>query len=247
MAAFADGELSGPWAARVPAASLLHPGALRLRADVTVCDEGDSVWLRGEFADADLDIALRGLPGAQRHRVDDQGRVVPTGKRVPACTLPRAGWQPLPQWLAVALPMSSLPGRLRERIALRLRAGGVETEANLLLTTLAMFAPWATVAANVRVQRLAFAVDASGRALVRGTPLPPLPGRLYVEHHGVALPCGCEFEPRLPAAIVARVLRLEGDEVALFAADGSCERVPANRFVRASRSAVRATLSRSHV
>lgn len=245
MAAFVDGELTGPWAARVPVGALAHAGRLRGRLDVRVCGAGDDVWLRGDVIDTEVDLVLRGLPGARRYHVDAQGRAVPSGRRIPECTLPEAGWQPIREALVVALPPTLLAGQQAARVELRLRPGGVPRPANLLLTTLSDFARWALVAPDVRLRPLAFAVDAAACVVVRGTPLPSLPGDLHVEECGVAVPCGREFEPALPAAIVARWLEIRGEVVVRFLPDATCERI--DGFVRASRSAVRATLARFDV
>lgn len=245
MAAFADGELSGPWAARVPACALAPAGRLRGRADVRVCEAGDEVWLRGDVADVETDRILRELPGARRYRIDAEGRAVPSGGRIPECTLPEGGWRPIREALVVLLPPTLLPGRLSAQVALRLRPGGAPRAANLLLTSLSAFSRWALLAPDVRLRPLAFAVDGQARVVVRGAPVPPLPGDLHVEACGVAVPCGLELAPALPVAVVARWLGITGEVVVRFLPDATCERVTG--FVRASRSAVRATLARFDV
>lgn len=245
MATFADGELSGPWAARVPASALVHAGRLRGHADVRVLEADDEVWLRGDIADVETDRILRGLPGARRYRVDAEGRAVPSGGRIPECAVPQGGWRPIREALAVRLPPTLLPGQRPAPVALRLCPGGVPRAANLLLTTLPVFARWALLAPEVRLRPLAFAVDGQARVVVRGAPVPPLPGDLHVEACGVAVPCGLELAPALPVAVVARWLGITDEVVVRFLPDATSERI--DGFVRASRSAVRATLARFDV
>ena len=80
MAAFVDGELTGPWAARVPVGALAPAGRLRGRLDVRVCGAGDDVWLRGDVIDTEVDLVLRGRLtvlrefGLGRHLLLDEQR-----------------------------------------------------------------------------------------------------------------------------------------------------------------------------
>jgi len=79
------------------------------------------------------------------------------------------------------------------------------------------------------------------RVIIRGTPLPPIAGRRYFERDGIALPCGFELQPAVDATVLQALLQTSAADLVIFDEDGSCQRVNAEDFVAASRSAVRAT------
>jgi len=233
-----------PWAVRLPAGAAHAAGALRLRAGVTVAEEGDWVWLRGDDLDDALDLELRKLPGGVRHLVGPDGTVTEVGRRLPAGELPAtARWLPLSSWLAPRPQPAALPGELPSRATLRLERTAAEAPATVLVTSIDAFADYACAAPLVRLRRLRVAAASDGRAVLWGEPLPPLPGSRYAEERGVAVPCGFEFKPRLEAEVVQALLGLSPEDLALFDEDGSYERVDSACFARASRGTARATRS----
>jgi hypothetical protein len=231
------------WAVLLPRASALAAGALRLRGDVRVREEEEELlWLRGEDLGEELDLELRKLPGARRHTVDGDGRFTEVGHRIPAGTLPSNGWKPLSTWLSPGPQPAALAGDVPQRVVLRVERTGVERPASVLLTSVEAWAAYARRAPAARLRPLTFAACADGRTIVRGAPLPPVPGRRYAEREGVAVPCGYAWSPPVEPAVVRQVLRLAAGDLALFAGDGTHERVDAAHFARATRAAARASL-----
>ena len=77
--------------------------------------------------------------------------------------------------------------------------------------------------------------------IVRGEPLPPLPGQRWVDREGIAVPAGWRWSPPVEAAIVRAVFGLEPGDFALWQTDGTWQRIRAADFTPASRAAVRAS------
>ena len=234
--------MSAPWAVRLPLASLRALGALRLRRDVLVAEVGDSVWLRGDDLDDELDLQLRKLPGARRYTIDAADALTPFGTRLPTDALPEtSSWTPIPTWLAPRPQPAALPGALTHRATLQVERSGTERPAAVLLTTTDAVAAYATTAPAVRLHRLRLAASSDGRAVLWGEPLPPVPGRRYYEERGVAVACGYGFSPAIGHDVVRRLLGLAEGDLALFHADGGYDRVDASNFARATRGTARAT------
>jgi len=233
-----------PWAVRLPLVSAPAAAALRLRAGVTAAEQGEWVWLRGEDLDDELDLELRKLPGAVRYVTGASDTVTEIGRRLPSGELPDdVRWAPLSTWAEVKPQPAALGGELPGRASLRIKRVATEHPANVLVTTVAASAEYATSAPLVRLRPLRVAASSDGRAILRGDPLPPIPGRRYAEREGIAAPCGFRFAPALEPAVLRRLLGISPDDLALFHEDGSYERVDASSFARASRGTARATLA----
>ena len=229
------------WAARLNRREADVAASLRTWPGIEVCEVGDSIWLRGKRTDESLDIAIRKLPGGERFEVLPDGQLRAADTRVPKGWLPEGEWKPLEQWITLEPQPAALPGVVPGRVEIQLVRATDEREPNVLVTEMGRWAAYAVEASEIRLRPLMFAVAADGRVLVRGSPLPPLPGLRYVEHDRVAIPCGLRFSPPVEPAVLHQLLDLAPEELALFATDGSFERVASDHFVRARRSAARAT------
>jgi hypothetical protein len=144
-------------------------------------------------------------------------------------------------WFRIETPAAALPANNPPAISLRLVRSTVEREPELLLTSLGELKQFAALAAQVRLERLHFAASADWSVIVRGRPLPSLPGRHFVLHGGVAVPAGFSWEPAVGAEVLNRRFGVSGDTLVLWAEDGTVTRLHGEQFVPVSRSAIRAT------
>lgn len=227
------------WALELDPADAGSLGGLRLEPGLEVCEEDARLWLRGPERSGLARRLLR-LPARARYAVRE-GALVPLGARLPTGRLPGGRWEPLGDWLQLDPGPAALPAELPAPVTLqvlpaRAPAAGLP---GLLLTAADGWRRWAETASELRLRRLRFALDRQGRALIRGEPLPPLPGERWVEAEGVAVPCGYAWSPALDAATCAVVLGLLPGDLALLHPDGDWERLDASAFVAATRAAVR--------
>jgi hypothetical protein len=226
-------------AVRLAAKDASQLGPLRTLRGLEVCEEGDRIWLRtGASAEA-LQKALRGLPRAELFSVLAGDQLCRIDSNVPQGYLPQGPWSRLTSWLSLELPTAALPSRLQGRAALRLVPSQVVRDPNLLLTSLATWTDYGSQAPQVRLDRWHFAVSARGEVVVRGLPLPPLPGMRLIEDHGVAVPCGRHWAPAIDAEVLGPFFGLSRNDVLLWTANDRRERIASDQFVRATRSAIR--------
>lgn len=246
--------MSERWAATLPKLAASHLGPLRLLPRIEVCPQADAIWLRGDDLEA-IDAKLRGLPGAARYRRLADGQLVAVDERVPSARLPEGDWRPLAEWLSCALPAAVWPGVSPPAARLRLVRSESPAEANLLLVGLDAWRAYVDTAPLVRLERLSFALDAARRVLVRGTPLPPLAGKRFVERGGVAVPVGWQWEPAVEVDVLRILLALDAEEpdgsgglgemVVFTTPECDYERIAVDAFARATRSAVRLSVEAS--
>jgi len=188
---------------------------------------------------AELEAKLSALPG-DRYCIYLDQQLAPAGGQVPAVHLPAGPWTPLIEWLQPELPAAMLAADRPAAMPLQLIRGGEPCEAALLLTSPAAWRSYADAAPRLRLEQLSFAMHKQ-RVLVRGAPLPPLPGKRFIETAGVATPAGYIWSPQIDAQVVRSVLQLTEDEIALMHEDGAWDRIEASCFVQATRAAIRAS------
>lgn len=229
------------WAAAIAIEDAASVDALRLSPAVRAMICNDRLWLRGEVMTEAIELALRKAPGAGRFDLVEGDLLRPVGARVSRGRLPDGEWMPLSHVLQFGPQTAALPGQRSSPVTLRLVRRAIEQPANALLTTLETWTEWAALAPEVRLKRLTFAADCGGRVIVRGTPLPPLPGTPLVEDQGVTVPCGYAWEPAVSSATVRSLLGLTETSMALWMPEHPPEFIAADQFVCATRSAVRLT------
>lgn len=241
-------DTTQPWAVRLPPDKVAAAAALRLWPGVRVCpdDETSGLWLRGDELSQALELELRKLPGAERftiNRLEVDDVLVPVGRQLPEAFVPTGEWTPIADWFRPVLPVAALPAVMPVKTPVNLVRSGRVAESNVLVTSSSAWAGWVTSAPRLRLRRLSFAASDDQRVVVRGSPQPPIPGRAYTERQGIAVPNGWEIHPAVDAATMRCLLGLGETDLAILHEDGRWERVPADAFVAASRSAVRATMS----
>jgi hypothetical protein len=230
-----------PWVAALPVEAASHLAALRLEPGLTVLTGERMIWLQGPSLTDSLRRRLRTIPGLVLFTQADENTLWPVGSRLPAGRIPEGVWRPIPLLIEPELPPTGFAGSVEGRIPLRLVRGGVPGEAQLLQTSWSGWRTWAVSAPEVRLRPLAFAVADGGRTLIRGLPLPPVAGKQFVIHEGLAVPCGWQFDPPVTSAVIRQVLGLNSDELAVFDERSRFDVVRDDQFVQASRSAVRQT------
>jgi hypothetical protein len=204
------------------------------------------LWLRGQTASESLAAKLRQLPALGRYAVQADQGLLAEGALVPQGYLPSGKWLALEHWLPVTAPaVSSSHVDPLVPVALRLVRDSALRQPNLLLTALTAWVDYATSAPQLRLQRWSFAANQQGEALVRGVPLPPLPGRQLVETEHVAVEAGWTWSPAVEATLLRRKMQVSAGDLLLLQPgpndEAAIEVVPAASFVKATRSAVRLT------
>ncbi len=230
-----------PWAICLGKADAAAVGRLRQVAGIEVCELPDQVWLRGPGLDEKLQRRLAAVPGARRFHVLPDGQLQPVASQLPHNWLPRGPWISLPKWLALGLPPASLAGRSDQRTPMVLVRSAHPETASVLLTTIDRWEAYAVRAPQLRLDCWQFAMADDGGVVVRGEPLPPLPGQRWVDREGIAVPAGWCWSPPVEAVIVRAVFGLEPGDFALWQTDGTWQRIRAADFTPASRAAARAS------
>jgi len=234
------------WALALDAEHVTALAPLRREPGLEAALVAGQLWVRGQMASDSLALRLRQLPAIARYAVQPDEGLLAEGALVPQGFLPPGKWLPLEHWLPVIAPAVAA-GHVTpfEPVALRLVRDTSLRQPNLLLTALATWSDYAAIAPQCRLQHWSFAANQQGEALVRGLPLPPLPGRQLVETEGIAVEAGWTWFPAVEAAVLRRKYQLSSGDLLLIQPGPGLQAVtdviPAVAFVKATRSAVRLT------
>jgi len=213
-------------------------GTVRTWPELRVAVSGDECWIRGLPFDSSL---LAKLPIKAVYRIDEQQRLFGLKDKTPHSVLKKMSWEPLQSFLTLELPVSAFPASTDERLHVKLSPATGTTAPVAIMTHLDAWKRYADSAPLIRLQRLRFAVCASGEVLVLGTPLPSLPGMTYYSHEHLLLPSGYDFDPPAASPFITSRLAAGGDTLILFHADGQWEKISGSSFIGATRSAIRHT------
>lgn len=241
LVAVPEGIVNFPWAICIGCEDIRSLAALRLVGGVEVGDAGEIIWLRGQRGDEKLKAKLSALPARARYEWLAPNHLRQIERRIPDSTFPMVRWQSLEAWLQVEMPAAAIPADLPGSVPLRLVRSSDEQKPGLLLTRVDELIRFAAMAARVRLERLEFAADDKGNALVRGDPLPAVAGRRYVLHGSVAVPAGFSWEPKVNTDVLARRFGVSGDALVVWNDDNTITRLHSEQFVPLSRGALRAT------
>ncbi len=232
------------WIARIPQQHAGALGKLRLTPGIEVMSHGEAIWLRGSSPDLLHSHAVCTLPDVTRFQLGAHDALTPIDRFVPHERLPHGTWLGLQQWLLVRQPAPAFAGESRQRVAMmleRARHQDAQQQGNVLVTAFDRFADYCESASKVRLKAWRFAVSDRDRALVCGTPLPPLLGDHYMEREAVAIPLGWTVSPPIDVKLLAKHLNVEPGGIAIVHPDGCANVIPNEHLLPATRSAVRAT------
>jgi len=231
-----------PWAICIDREDIGALACLRLISGVEVGEDGMLIWVRGKQGDEQLASRLLRFPSRQKYEWLAPNQLRQVDRRIPMERLPDLRWQPLDAWLQVEMPTAALPANPPKAIPLRLVRSTLEREPELLLTGIEEFKRFGATAAQARLNRLQFAANVHCQVLVRGLPLPPLPGVRFVLHGGsVAVPAGFSWHPGVGVDALMRCFGASGGALVVWNEDGKITRFHSEQFVPASRSAIRTT------
>lgn len=233
--------MKGAWAIRLALEDAGALASLRLVPGVEVSVTETAVWARCQHLDESLDATIRGLPVVTRYTWLEEDLLLEEGRRIPSGKLPSPPWVPIAHWMVPRLPLTASTAELPEPENLSLKRSTLEAPAHLLLTSLQDWNAYASTACEIRLAHLSFAINNLGQTLIRGNPLPPLPGQRWTEVEGVGIPLGYVWYPTVSSATLARVWGANPHRLVLWHPDGHAEWIQSEQFIPASRSNVRAS------
>lgn len=215
-------------------------GLARLRAvnDLFVFDTDEFLWVKSTDENK-AKVLLMSLQG--RHfRIDEQNKLYAGNDLLASGRLPNPRWIPIREWLSFSPPPSKWPGHHKEDARLTLAVSDNVRECFGMLTTIEALSAFAESTLELRFQHLKFAMKTDKKIFIRGTPLPPIPGRRFQIIDDIAVPAGLCWTPAVDASTVRQAFGSPEGTI-LWQESFHWELIPNDDFTAVTRSAVRAS------
>src|SRR5579871_3995181 len=123
------------------------------------------------------------LPVKKTFLLDDERQLFEKKSDTPVDVLKEYNWQPLSEFLKIELPVFAMPAKVTGKYTFKIIPASNSANGSALLTALAIFKKYAEEAPAIRLQSLTFAASEKNEVLIKGNPLPPLPGKEYWESY----------------------------------------------------------------
>ena len=212
------------WAANVDKSQSEQLATLRLEPDVEAGAADGTYWLRGPASDAVLH-RVQMIPYVKLFHLDPENALRPWNRHLAVGVMPNIRFEPISKMIQPVLPTAGWPNVDIERIPLSLERSGQMLPASILMTSKDIWREYAVSAPAIRLRRWTFAVSDDHRVIIRGHPIPPLPGQQFRETDGVAIPVGWECSPALEGSTLSAVVEAEPGGLVLLSTDGTMETI----------------------
>ncbi|HVJ67259.1 MAG TPA: hypothetical protein VM510_04705 [Caulifigura sp.] len=231
--------MTARWAAFLPETSAESLAACRHIPAVQVAMSDSGIWLCGPDRDVLASAHVKAVPGIKLFELDDEEGLTPPGRRLSVGTLPKLSWGSLREQVHPRLPPAGFAGRQFQPVALTLQPSRIERDVNVLIVPGLRLLTIADTMPAVRIRNWRIAVRNNGDALVWGRALPPVDGQRFWEESGVAFPAGLAPLPEIGSPALAVQLCCRPGDLLLCSSGTAIERIRAEHFVQATRTAVR--------
>jgi hypothetical protein len=230
------------WAATVDPSQMEQLATLRLQPGVEAGSADGTYWLRGAASEEVLH-RVQMIPHVKLFHLDPGNTLRPWNRLLATGQLPDIPFEPISKMVQPVLPHAGWPTVGMARIPLSLVRSSQMLPASILMTSKSVWSDYTVSAPVIRLRCWKFAVSDDDRVIIRGEPIPPLPGQQFLETDGVAIPVGWTCSPALEGSMLSTVVEAEPGGLVVLSTDGAMETIPQAAFVNATRSAVRRSSS----
>jgi hypothetical protein len=226
--------------ARLPAAALVHLGALRACPELRALAAGEHLWLFWPAGRPELARAILAVGGVELF-VHHEGKWHRLGAHLPAFDVPDPAQARALSGLLFPAPVKPIsPGEQAwQAVALTLVREPTSRPASALRVALHELGRWAEDATTHELEALQGTIH-DDTVLLRGARLPALAGERFWGKQTL-LPLGYRVEPALAEGALRAALRLQSGEIALLTQEG-VEVIPLEAFGPVTRAGVRLAL-----
>lgn len=195
-------------------------GAVRHWENLKIGFTENAVWTK-DFTPAQMDsVEVKSLPYKTVFYASG-AQLFLKGSLLPHQPVPSLLWTPIERGLPVRLPpFNHHYFGIKDKAIVKLRQTDAEKEGYALLTSTAVLQSYIETAPAVRLQALRWVITDEGNALILGTPLLPLQGKVFWRRDDFLFPAGYDLEFPLLQDTVQGLLDPQGDTWIVWTENG---------------------------
>jgi hypothetical protein len=169
-------------------------GAIRHYSNLKIAFEEGLVWVK-DLTSVQLDsIEVKSIPYKQLY-YSSGPKLFLKGSLLPSRGVPSLLWTPIERGLPVRLPsFNHNYFGIQDKAGIRVIASVNEVEAIALMVDLQLLENYLETAPAVRLKNLSWTIVEDRKALILGTPLLPLQGKVFWRRDDFLLPAGYDLE-----------------------------------------------------
>lgn len=178
---------------RIPKSNLELLGNIRHWKNLKLAYEGDFIWLK-ELSNEQLNtVAIKRIPFHTCYYENGQ-KLSLIGSLLPNCAIPQVLWTPIQRALPLELPtLNHNYFGSHNKVDITLVLSKKEQEAYALLTNLEDLGTFIKTSASIRLKPLKWTILDEEKALILGTPILPIEGKVYWRWNRFLIPAGYQF------------------------------------------------------
>lgn len=217
-------------------------GELRRWENLMMASDENKIWIKG-FSEEQMESHwVKSIPFVQRFYEKD-GKLFPYGSTLPEGNVPSLLWTAIRRALRITLPsFNHNYFGIQEKIKLQLVPSETEQPAVALQTSLETLEKYIEQAPSIRLQHLTWTLLNDKEALVLGTPLLPLQGKVFWQNKTFLIPVGYDFDVFALTPVLQEKINPQADAYILWQEDSSCFYIDKQKLKALSIASFRLTL-----
>jgi hypothetical protein len=209
---------------------------LRQWNNLKVGFEEDTIWIR-DFDYAQIhSITVKSIPFKSVYYEKDN-KLILINNFLPDRVLPSLLWTSIDRALTVNLPsLNHNFFNIEEKVSIRLITTDNEAEAVAMITNRQMLKNYISEAPIIRLQKIYWSILDLDEVILLGTPLLPLPGKVFWQRNDFLLPTGIDFDLHLLTTVLNKIINPGNNHFVIWNDDGTYSLLPKENLVQLSRS-----------
>lgn len=225
---------------RIPKSSIELLGNIRHWKNLKLAYESDFIWLKGLSSEQLNSVPIKCIPLHTCYYENEQ-KLSLIGSLLPNCSIPQVLWTPIQRALPLELPTlnHNYFGK-HEKLAVELVLSTKEQEGYALLTDVNNLEKFIETSPAVRLKSLKWTIINKEKALILGSPLLPIQGKVYWRWNHFLIPAGYQFNHPSLAKSIHESMRIDAQTWVLWSEKHCCT-IPSKDLQALSLSSFRKT------
>lgn len=206
-------------------------------------ESDDFIWIKGFTENQINSIEIKSIP-RKKIFTEKNNKLYLFKSRLPHASTIKLNWIPIKSFFSIRIDhFNHNFFGVKSSINIILKEIQQEVSPTFLLVELNHLAEYVEYSFSFRIERLKWLIINNTHALIKGTPLLPLPGELFWERDKMVFPLGLDLELPILQPILLKSLNEDDDKLIFWNKEGTFFTVYQDEFIGLTLSSVRKTIT----